>query len=558
MALRGVRVAVAFLAIATAAGEARAYEFDIRARTIAQLYDRTWFTIDQNPVVARRRFTEMLSLDIWDLAGRRKGLRARDAVRPRGPNIYFTSHLRVDHDFGSWTTGNITFASASGFFCGQSCDAIDLIPELENGAMAVDVLYGYFAVDDLFGGILDVHVGRHLQMDTLDWWSYDGASVRAETPWYVAVEANAGLAVRESSPLASPTFELDGTSGGQCLEYVEADMAGEGAWQLPFRDFAIERDPFRADLDEDWCKQRDKLMPTWGGAIETTGLGILHARASYRRTMSRTVGVVHGSQDPPDLGWYPNEFGDTAPDWGVNQEAVGASVRANFGHAWQITPYAEGRYSLLHGRIDQAAAGTRVAWKAHSLEPMVYYSFPTFDGDSIFNVFSGKAYYDARLHYELAPRAARWRAFARGWVREFHNEDTADVESGSIVRDVAYASGGQLGGSYRFARDRQVRLDLFHELGYGGTRTGGMGAARWRVHPTLELNSRVSGFQFDEDQRPELNAFTLGAQAGLSWQLNVEGVAVHLWFEDNTNDLPHSHSQWRVIGVLDLAFQPET
>ncbi|HTM19132.1 MAG TPA: hypothetical protein VL172_01440, partial [Kofleriaceae bacterium] len=404
---------------------------------------------------------------------------------------------------------------------------------------------------DLFDGLLDVKLGRQLEVDTLDWWSYDGASARVKTPWHVAAEVGGGLAVRESSPLASPTFELDGTSGGQCQEYVEGATPGEGQWQLPISDFAITNDPFRADLDEDWCKQRNKVMPTWGASVETTGLGWITARASYRRTMSKSVGPIH-SGDP---GYYPNEFGEQ-PDWGVNEEVAGGSVRGSLWMGrWDIAPYVEGRYSLLHGRIDQATLGSRVAWRGHALEPQLYYSFPTFDGDSIFNVFSAKAYYDARLRYEFAPARARWRAFASAWVREFHNEDTGDVESGSIVRDVAYSSGGQVGGAVRLGAERSARVDLFHELGYGGRRSGGMAALRWRLRPTLDATGRFSAFSFDEDLREDLDGVSYGGQAGATWRLNLEGVAVHMWFEENHSVL--DHSQWRMIGILDLAFQPE-
>jgi hypothetical protein len=555
-----VRLALVAVLLAAAAGDARAYEFDVRARTIAQIYDRTWFRIGPNPVLGRRRFTELLTLDIWDLGGKRKHLRRYQPERRRGPNIYFTGHLRIDHDFGTWTDGTIAYASTSGFFCGQTCDAIDIVPELQNGALAVDLLYGYLAIDDLFDGRVDLRFGRHLQIDTLDWWSFDGASVRVDTPLHVAVEANGGVAVRESSPFGSPTFELDGTSGGQCLEYNErAGFPGEGAWQLPFRDVSATPGRFSADLDDDWCPQRDKLMPTWGGAAETSGLGPFSARVSYRRTMSRTVGSVHFG----DAGWYPNEFGpggapsDTAPDWGVNHEAVGGSARVQLSLGrLQVGPHVEGRYSLLHGRVDQAAAGTRVTWRGHSIEPMVYYSFPTFDGDSIFNVFSGKAFHDFRLHYDLAPARGRWRAFARGWVRALHNEDTGDVEEGSIVQPVAYASGGQLGAAWRFRADRVARVDLFQEAGYGGRRTGGMGALRWRLRPTLDLSARASAFSFDADLNENLNGLTYGGQLGATWLINIEGVAVHLWFEENTNDF--DRSQWRAIGVVDFAFQPET
>src|SRR3970282_207350 len=132
MGLPRLRLALAVVLAASAVGAqpAGAYEFEVSARTIAQIYDRHWIRIGPNPVLGVRRFTELLTLDLWDLAGRRRG----------GPRIYFNSHLRIDHDFGDWTAGRITFPGPSGFACGQACEAIDLIPELENGAGAVGLL----------------------------------------------------------------------------------------------------------------------------------------------------------------------------------------------------------------------------------------------------------------------------------------------------------------------------------------------------------------------------------------------------------------------------------
>jgi hypothetical protein len=114
-----------------------------------------------------------------------------------------------------------------------------------------------------------------------------------------------------------------------------------------------------------------------------------------------------------------------------------------------------------------------------------------------------------------------------------------------------------VGGVWRFSRERVARIDLFHEIGYGGRRSGGMTAVKWQVRSTIDASARLSAISFARDLGSEIAGESYGGQLGATWRINPEGIAAHLWFEDNLNELEHSHNQWRVIGVLDLAFQPE-
>lgn len=191
----------------------------------------------------------------------------------------------------------------------------------------------------------------------------------------------------------------------------------------------------------------------------------------------------------------------------------------------------------------------RLEHGAHTVSPEYYYSFPTFDGDSIFNVFSVAAYHDARLTYELQPAGSAWTSYARGWARLFRNEDETDEVDGR-----ALAGGGQLGARYRAGPRSSLRGDLFYEDGYGGLRTGAYAAARWALAKDLELASRLSAIYFDEDLLSNLDGVTLGAQLGATYLIN-EGIALHVVVEENTNDF-HT-SQLRGIAMLDLAFHPE-
>lgn len=538
------------LAIAVGARAASAYEFEIRARTVGQGHElRSLRFLSEDLELDRRRFTQILSLDIWDLTGRLRALARGERPRP-GPRIHVSGYLRVDHDYGDYTTGRIALGS-------RVFDAIDVIPELERTSLQLDVLYLHVTAEDLAGGWLDLTLGRQLGLHTLDWFSMDGLTARVESPWHVAAEVFGGLRVRESSPLASGTHEPDGTSGALCHEYVEGAVPGSGAWRPIDRALMPDDEPFRSDFEI--CPQREELMPTYGVALEASGLDWLSARVAYRRSVSPTVGLI-GAVDRlenPDLGLYPDERGQ-APAWGVNEELVSASVRAPLslrGGALQLSPYAGVRYSLLHAAVDTVHAGARVAAGAHALEPELYHSLPIFDGDSIFNVFSIEPYTDLRVTYDFAPEKARWSAYLRPWLRRFSTEDAGEAAPGAEVDASSYA-GGVHGGLRWLERERLLgRFDLFWEDGYGGRRLGGYATGRWRAHRDLELGLRLSVIDFGATYSAGSRATTVGAQLGATYVFN-RGVALSAVIEENANRI--HESQLGVFAILDLAFRPET
>ena len=121
------------------------------------------------------------------------------------------------------------------------------------------------------------------------------------------------------------------------------------------------------------------------------------------------------------------------------------------------------------------------------------------------------------------------------------------------------AGGVQVGGRWRSQHPSEVRpearLDLFHEDGYGGRRTGGYLSGRLSPRRTLRLSGRASVIDFDEDLLAGVHGTTVGVQLGATYLINFEGVALHLLVEESSNRI--YRSQFRVIGVLDLAFEPE-
>lgn len=535
------------LGLAVFTKPASAYEFEMSAQTAAQGNTLHALRLNGSNVrLTRRRISQSLQLHLWDLSGKKSDLSRFSIDEPSGPSFFLSSFLRLHHDFGSFSNEQLLLD-------GRIEDAIDVVPELQNNLLEVDLLFGYAGAEGLLDGRLDLYFGRLMEIQTLDWFSMDGLKARAHLPARIVVEGFGGLRVQESSFIGYGSMAPDGTSGALCEEYVEGAQPGSGAWRpidgLP----PGSRGPFSSD--DEFCPQRDEWMPTWGAAIATEGIKSFIARLSYRRSQSKTTGLLGEPDrlDFEDLGLYPNEMGQ-APRWGVNEERISASVRMPFRleSKLAIVPYVAARYSLLHGLLDEAHGGLRVAKFGHSLESELFYSVPTFDGDSIFNIFSSEPYSDARSTWSYRPQPLGWGNYSRLWGRRFHSEDNASVPGGA-AND--YAGGLQLGADYRLERDRIFRVDLFHEDGYGGQRSGGYVSAHWQWRPTTLFRGRISVIHFDEDLRTNLRATNVGSQLGTTYLLS-KGIAASLLLEQNSNEI--DRFQLAAFAMFDLAFQPET
>jgi len=523
---------------------ASAYEFEVSSRTIGQSYQLPSFRLLGAELwLARRRFTTSLTLSVWDLGDlRRRRRRAHPGAVDRGPVVWLTAYLRVDHDFGEWTVGTLHVD-------GQPIDALDAVPELGASSLGLDLLYGYLAVDGLAGRV-DLRLGRQLIFDPLDWGAVDGVTARVHTRWHLALEAQAGLKVRDRSPLGVAALDLDGTDGADCREYVEGPTPGTGSWQIIDRSRVPGDSPLASDLD--FCPERQAATPTVAAAIETERAGPIHARLSYRRSQSRTPGVIGPVDrlDYPDLGLYPNESGQ-APAWGVDEEHLALSGRGRWqGAAGAVEPWLQARWSMLHGVLDEVGAGLRLSRGPHALEPEVARSIPTFDGDSIFNVFVVGPARDLRLTYQLTPRHGRYRGFATAWLRHYGLPSPGGAEPATSPWVAGLTTGAELEVTPRI----RARLDLIGDDGYGGRRLGATGTARWRATRRLTVIGRLGGLSVDSDSRDRLDGGSAVGQVAASWAIDP-GIAVHATTEVASS--PLAALQVRALAVLDLAFEPE-
>jgi hypothetical protein len=529
-------VAIAFvIAVVLALGSrADAYEFWLRATTVGQAYSmREYRLMGPDLFLHRRIFTESLALRIWDIGD--LALNRRIAHLPeRGLRISWQSYLRVDHDFGDYASGRIQTATIRR-------DALDVIPDLKEDVAALDLLYGYLQLDGMFDDHLTLQVGRILTDDGWGATAFDGAQARVELPPPIAVTASAGLRVRASSPLGTAAYELDGTSSAGCQEYVEGATPGSGTWKLIDRERMITNN--RLTSDYEYCPQRDVSQPTVGFSIATSRTKHFGVEVGYRRTTSDTVGLI-GPVDRltnPDLGLYPNDYGQ-APATGVNEERLYARAHADVKAAgFRIAPYADIRYSILNAVVDRGDVGIRIQRGDHVIEPAFEYFYPTFDGDSIFNVFSIEPTRDVRLGYQYTGAI---HGSANAWLRSYAHEDgTSSVAGGgsaSIEHPIAHAWTG--------------RVDALWDDGYGGRRIGGTGEVAFRPNPDLWVRGRAIALGIREDDRPDRDVLTTSVVASSTWRV-ADAVAIHGIVEGDHDDI--HHFQTRVIAVLDLAFAPE-
>jgi hypothetical protein len=544
MAARAPVSALCAAAVALgASGSVRAYEFELRSRTVLAGY-----AVDaRGPAgaigVDRRRFLHTLGLYLWNL-GRPRQSGLYGAAPAAGPRLYFNVQLRIAHDFGDWLHGSLRHGR-------QRSDALDLVPELESDSLQLDLLQAYFAAKRLWNERLDLFAGRLLLGDGLGFWTLDGGAGRLHLAPGTTIELQAGVRVRERWPLGFAGQEPDGSSRAECSEYVEAAEPLAGSWQPIDRDRPGVRDnPFRNELDR--CPLAAQVMPTLGLGLAMQPVSALQLRLSYRRSVSATPGLIGAElrQDVPDRGYFPDEL-DQAPGWGVNEEVLVASAR---GHvplqrgAGHFTAHTALRYSLVHGLVDHASAGLELRRGAHMVAPALIYTFPTFDGDSIFNVFSQQGALSAELAYDFWPARGPLSAHAAVAVTRLSVEDGGDVVADSALT-------GSARGGVRLASglDRELRVDLLCDGGSAGVRRGGAVYGRWPVHPAVELAARLSAIDFRDGVRDELAGTALAAELGVHY-LVADGVTARALAEESHG--PRG-AALRLLALFELALAPE-
>ncbi len=493
----------AVLGAALRADDAWAYSVEVDATVIGQGYTLNTADAGAAAPVDRRRLTTYLGLQLGDF-----GRKDRDGLPTIRDQFGVTLQLRVDMDFGDYfcNIGRAGYGLPLG--CLDPPQGVRTDPELLNHRPELLLAY---AEGRRLGGFLDVRLGRQIIWDLLDLRGLDGGWLRVHTPLYVAFEVFGGISPNGALSIDSPLYVMDGTSRN--LRFAPDDSR----------------------------QQYSALQPTLGASIVTSDLPEVQSRLSYRRTFSATASAM-----APGC-----EGRACAPPSGIIEERLSYTIH---GRLWNGRLHAWGglRYDVLNGRFDEGQIGLRGTVGAGQHLSLAYsYSAPTWDGDSIFNVFAAEAYQQVRAVYNgradvKAPAGGELAWQASAFARLFQSSAAGDMRG-----VLSTAAGGDFELRYRRPQGF-VRLDGYCDGGYGGLRAGGDLSGRLLLfRDRIGLEGRFMYLYWADDERLQSRSHGLALQGGIRWTI-LSGALLHLLAEDSIDRF--YKSQLRLMALLDISF----
>ncbi|EDM74795.1 hypothetical protein PPSIR1_11070 [Plesiocystis pacifica SIR-1] len=494
---RAPAIASLILALGAGIGRAEAAEVRVGSRTIGEGY------VVMAPAASgegevrllrRRRLVQYVNLGVYELLPPKQADQWRR--EPKDGQIEVVASMRVRHDFGDFRR----FASSAPGASGPLLQSLD--------GRQVDLLYGYVQGREI-GGFFDFRAGRQFETSGLDWFAFDGGWARVDTPANLSIEAFGGLAVNGNDVFGWPTWQLDGTAG--------TPQPGLG------RDMDIARSPML------------------GAALASSGLRRVHARVAYRRTF--TPGADTGALNRGLVEPTGEADGSAQPlTTAVDQEFVSAQLDLPLFDG-VFTPFAAARYNLGTSRLDDLSAGLDLAVSdRHRVRAQYLRTIPSFDLDSIFNLFALQPLEDVRLSYQVRAGGG-WTLQGRGRVRVFRSE-LAEDEAAARTRALALGWGASLSALWRRHRFA-ARVDGFAQGGEGGTVAGGSLDGQVRVaHDRVGLDLRTYASGYGDETR---QGWAVAVQAGADAQV-WRGVHVTLLAEEMVT--PYLRHAFRGLAML--------
>ncbi len=504
--------ALAFGGVTLAAPSARALEAEVTSDTAAQAYSlRSPFG---DPILFRRRVTQTLGVGLYSLL---------PEERPGGPQLFVKLRVRLDADFGVEATERRYDAGAAG---------TRFTPGLSDAPL--DLMYGYVEGRNLAGGWLGFRAGRQYVVDSLGWWSFDGALVRI-TPPYVHVEAYGGFEQRGGLPLSLGRFERGGVSRGDRQSTLDGSPDA-------FRHF-----------------QQAAMAPAYGVAIESAGPTWIHGRLDYRKVSNRGVATTNALPDASGA------FGTTSGTR-TSSERVGYAVDGTAGR-WGAAR--AGIVYDLYNRLVSSYYASVDGFVTRRLTVTADYDMfrPTFDGDSIFNWFTHWGMKTATLRAALTV-TDRLDLAASGGARWYQTDDDPAATpvaatgvvpggGGGVVTSNPEANDphslrdwlGAANARYRWDSARMALRGVF-ETGDRGARQGVdvSGDKSFRGGRFFTL-ARASIFDWRDELRPDQSATSFGYVLGAGFA-PAEYARTRVEWEHNTNRLVGQ--RYRVLAWLTL------
>jgi len=378
-------------------------------------------------------------------------------------------------------------------------DAVVRNTELRRDKLSIQS--AYVEGKDLLNGWLAFKVGRHMKADQLDYLMLDGVTLDVNTPFFFGIELEGGAEVREDLwSINANQLQPDGT------RYLQRDGTEFG------------------DDASDQTLLEQQTSYVLGAAIVSRNIDYGQYRFGYRRVFSGAV--------------------DT--------EKVGGAFRQRIVDGVDLSGLAS--WDMFNGRFDRVQGQVKwriVDWTAVELEYTRL--LPSFDADSIFNIFTAFPMNDVNLRWRLFLNKTD-RIYAGAMVRFFGNEGYTDGVLEGDVDTVVKAWGGSAGYSHSFGKngvDGRVSADISYDGGYGGKRLLADVSGTWAIVPgEWELEGRVTAVDFDDDMQTNLHAFSFGYQLGGRYLID-DKAAFAIVAEHNMNRL--YSQQVRVFALVDVA-----
>jgi hypothetical protein len=502
---------------------AQAIEPELTSDSAAQAYDVHSPTGQTS--LERTRFTSMLGVNLYDILG-------EDKVRRDGPEIDFRARVRYDADYG--------IAGAET----DNTNGSRFVPGLSDTAGLVDIMYAYLEGRRFFHGVLGWKLGRQYMVDSLGWWSFDGAEVKATTPYFVAVEGYGGLEVRGGMPLSTPRFEAGGVWRG-------------------------DRSGFDPSLYPQF--QPSDVAPAFGAAIESAGVTWIHSRLSYRRVYDTgSVGVL----EFPNANLPPTQYG-TYDGARISTDRIGYSVEADF-KKWGGVK-AGLAYDLYDVKFSQVYAAFDVfATKRLTVSVDYDYFAPTYDADSIWNIFASEPMNDVSLRGSYARERF---SVSAGVNARIYNVDTTDPvagagangNSGNLGSGAPFAGlpasmggnagiyptnghpfdeGADLGAKYKWG-EGSLGLRGAANFGDAGDRVGADVTAQRALETRYLLSGRIGVWNWDDKLRSEGSVTNFGYMLGAGYRF---ATRCHTMFEFQHDMNKLVGQRFRALLTLSLAF----
>lgn len=465
---------------------AEAAEVRVSSRTIGEGYVIV-APGSEARLLRRRRLVQYINLGVYELLPPREADQWRRDLDDG--QLELVASMRLRQEFGD-------YLSDAGPDSRSMLESVD--------GRQIDLMYGYLQGRRI-GGFLDFRAGRQFETSGLDWYAFDGGWTRVNTPAHLAIETFGGIQVNGAQLFGWPTWGLDGTSGRE-----PADRAGS---------------------------------PMIGAAISLTEIRWLHARVAYRRTFT-PASINRNIIEPTGA---PDGSVSQGLMSGVDQELVSATMNMSLGKG-VFTPFAAVRFNLGTLRLDDTALGFGVAVSdRHSIRAQYLRTIPSFDLDSIFNVFALQPFEDVRLSYQVRAGGG-WTLLGRGSMRIFRNGPAASFEV-EPRSPITVGWGGAFAALWQ-RRRYALRVDAFTQGGEGGMRSGGSIDGQVRVlYDRIGIDLRSYFTRYADDQMPEREGYGLSFQAGADFKL-WDGIHLTLLAEEMlTSTLVHAFRGLAMLSV---------